>query len=306
MKIANNILELIGKTPLVRLNAVTPPGANVLAKLEFLNPSGSVKDRAALAMVEDAEAKGLLKKGGLIIEPTSGNTGIGLALVAAVKGYRLILTMPDTMSLERRKFLASFGAELVLTDGTKGMKGAIEKALELKRQNPDALLPQQFENPANVDAHLKTTAEEIWKDTDGSVDIVVAGVGTGGTITGIGRALKARKPDVKIFAVEPETSPVLSGGNAGPHKIQGIGAGFIPKIYDAGAVDGVIRVSDDDAGTTARRLAKEEGIHTGISAGAATFAALTLAARPENVGKTIVVIIPDTGTRYLSTWLYSE
>lgn len=306
MKIANNILELIGKTPLVRLNAVTPPGANVLAKLEFLNPSGSVKDRAALAMVEDAEAKGLLKKGGLIIEPTSGNTGIGLALVAAVKGYRLILTMPDTMSLERRKFLASFGAELVLTDGTKGMKGAIEKALELKRQNPDALLPQQFENPANVDAHLKTTAEEIWKDTDGSVDIVVAGVGTGGTITGIGRALKARKPDVKIFAVEPETSPVLSGGNAGPHKIQGIGAGFIPKIYDAGVVDGVIRVSDDDAGTTARRLAKEEGIHTGISAGAATFAALTLAARPENVGKTIVVIIPDTGTRYLSTWLYSE
>lgn len=306
MKIANNILELIGKTPLVRLNAVTPPRANVLAKLEFLNPSGSVKDRAALAMVEDAEAKGLLKKGGLIIEPTSGNTGIGLALVAAVKGYRLILTMPDTMSLERRKFLASFGAELVLTDGTKGMKGAIEKALELKRQNPDALLPQQFENPANVDAHLKTTAEEIWKDTDGSVDIVVAGVGTGGTITGIGRALKARKPDVKIFAVEPETSPVLSGGNAGPHKIQGIGAGFIPKIYDAGVVDGVIRVSDDDAGTTARRLAKEEGIHTGISAGAATFAALTLAARPENVGKTIVVIIPDTGTRYLSTWLYSE
>ncbi|MBQ6705314.1 MAG: cysteine synthase A [Opitutales bacterium] len=306
MKIANNILELIGKTPLVRLNTVTPPGANVLAKLEFLNPSGSVKDRAALAMVEDAEAKGLLKKGGLIIEPTSGNTGIGLALVAAVKGYRLILTMPDTMSLERRKFLASFGAELVLTDGTKGMKGAIEKALELKRQNPDALLPQQFENPANVDAHLKTTAEEIWKDTDGSVDIVVAGVGTGGTITGIGRALKARKPDVKIFAVEPETSPVLSGGNAGPHKIQGIGAGFIPKIYDAGVVDGVIRVSDDDAGTTARRLAKEEGIHTGISAGAATFAALTLAARPENVGKTIVVIIPDTGTRYLSTWLYSE
>lgn len=306
MKIANNILELIGKTPLVRLNAVTLPGANILAKLEFLNPSGSVKDRAALAMVEDAEAKGLLKKGGLIIEPTSGNTGIGLALVAAVKGYRLILTMPDTMSLERRKFLASFGAELVLTDGTKGMKGAIEKAVELKRQNPDALLPQQFENPANVDAHLKTTAEEIWNDTGGSVDIVVAGVGTGGTITGIGRALKAQKPGVKIFAVEPETSPVLSGGNAGPHKIQGIGAGFVPKIYDASVVDGVISVSDDDAGATARRLAKEEGIHTGISAGAATFAALSLAAKPENAGKTIVVIIPDTGTRYLSTWLYSE
>ena len=306
MKIANNILELIGKTPLVRLNAVTLPGANILAKLEFLNPSGSVKDRAALAMVEDAEAKGLLKKGGLIIEPTSGNTGIGLALVAAVKGHRLILTMSDTMSIERRKFLASFGAELVLTDGTKGMKGAIEKALELKRQNPGALLPQQFENPANVDAHLKTTAEEIWNDTDGSVDIVVAGVGTGGTITGIGRALKAQKPDVKIFAVEPETSPVLSGGAAGPHKIQGIGAGFVPKIYDASVVDGVIRVSDDDAGATARRLAREEGIHTGISAGAATFAALSLAEKPENAGKTIVVIIPDTGTRYLSTWLYSE
>lgn len=306
MKIANNILELIGKTPLVRLNAVTHPGATILAKLEFLNPSGSVKDRAALAMVKDAEAKGLLKKCGLIIEPTSGNTGIGLALVAAVKGYRLILTMPDTMSVERRKFLASFGAELVLTDGTKGMKGAIEKALELKQQHPDALLPQQFENPANADGHLKTTAEEIWNDTDGSVDIVVAGVGTGGTITGIGRALKARKPGVKIFAVEPETSPVLSGGNAGPHKIQGIGAGFVPKIYDASVVDGVVRVSDENAGTTARRLAKEEGIHTGISAGAATFAALTLAAQPENAGKTIVVIIPDTGTRYLSTWLYSE
>lgn len=304
MKIANNVLELIGKTPLVRLNALASPEANVLAKLEFLNPSGSVKDRAALAMVEDAEAKGLLKKGGLIIEPTSGNTGIGLALVSAVKGYRLILTMPDTMSPERRKLLASFGAELVLTEGAKGMKGAIEKAQELKEKNPDALLPQQFENPANAEAHFKTTAQEIWDDTDGNVDIVVAGVGTGGTLTGIARALKAKKPGVQIFAVEPETSAVLSGGNAGLHKIQGIGAGFIPKIYDASVVDGVIRVSDEDAGTTARRLAKEEGIHTGISAGAATFAALALAAKPENAGKTIVVIIPDTGTRYLSTWLY--
>lgn len=306
MKVANSVLELIGKTPLVRLNALAAPGANILAKLEFLNPSGSVKDRAAFAMIEAAEAKGLLKKGGLIIEPTSGNTGIGLALVAAVKGYRLILTMPDTMSLERRKFLSSFGAELVLTEGAKGMKGAIEKAQELKQIYPDALIPQQFENPANAEIHEKTTAQEIWTDTDGTVDIVVAGVGTGGTITGIGRALKALKPGVQVFAVEPETSSVLSGGNPGPHKIQGIGAGFVPKIYDASVVDGVVLVTDEDAGTTARRLAREEGIHTGISAGASVFAALVLAKRPENTGKTIVVIIPDTGTRYLSTWLYSE
>lgn len=306
MKVANNILELIGNTPLVRLNVPGKTSGCVLAKLEFLNPSGSVKDRAALAMVEDAEAKGLLKKGGLIIEPTSGNTGIGLALVAAVKGYRLILTMPDTMSTERRKFLTSFGAELVLTDGAKGMKGAIEKALELKKQNPDALIPQQFENPANVEVHAGTTAKEIWNDTDGNVDIVVAGVGTGGTITGIGRALKALKPSVQIFAVEPDASPVLSGGNPGPHKIQGIGAGFVPGIYDSSVVDGVIRVKDEDAGQAARALARKEGIHSGISAGAATFAAFALAARPENAEKTIVVIIPDTGTRYLSTWLYSE
>lgn len=306
MKIANNILELVGNTPLVRLNSVNDTNASVLAKLEFFNPSGSVKDRAALAMIEDAEAKGLLKKGGLIIEPTSGNTGIGLALVSAVKGYRLILTMPDTMSVERRKFLLSLGAELVLTEGAKGMKGAIAKALELKEQNPGAFIPQQFENFANPEIHRKTTGEEIWKDTDGTVDIVVAGVGTGGTVSGIGQALKAKKPGVKIFAVEPETSPVLSGGNPGPHKIQGIGAGFVPKIYDAGVVDGVIKVKDEDAGATARRLAKEEGIHTGISAGAAVFAALGLAKLPENAGKTIVAIIPDTGTRYLSTWLYSN
>ena len=307
MKIANNILELIGKTPLVRLNALNPGGnATVLAKLEFLNPSGSVKDRAAFAMIEAAEAKGLLAPGGLIIEPTSGNTGIGLALVSAVKGYRLILTMPNTMSVERRKFLSSFGAELVLTEGARGMSGAIEKALELKEKNPDAFVPQQFENPANSEIHYRTTGEEIWADTDGNVDVVVAGVGTGGTLTGVARALKAKKPSVKIFAVEPETSPVLSGGNAGPHKIQGIGAGFVPKIYDADLVDGVLRVSDEDAGATARRLAKEEGIHSGISAGAAVFAALSLAARPEYAGKTIVTVIPDTGTRYLSTWLYSE
>ncbi len=305
MKIANNILELVGGTPLVRLNYLNDSKAEVLAKLEFFNPSGSVKDRAALAMVEDAEAKGLLKKGGLIIEPTSGNTGIGLALVAAVKKYRLILTMPETMSIERRKFLLSLGAELVLTDGAKGMKGAIEKALELQRENPGSFIPQQFENFANSEIHRKTTGKEIWEDTDGAVDIVVAGVGTGGTISGIAQALKPLKPEVKIYAVEPDTSPVLSGGKSGPHKIQGIGAGFVPKIYDAKHVDGVIRVKDEDAGNTARRLAKEEGIHTGISAGAAVFAALELAKKPENAGKKIVAIIPDTGSRYLSTWLYS-
>ena len=305
MKIANNILELVGGTPLVRLNYLNDSKAEVLAKLEFFNPSGSVKDRAALAMVEDAEAKGLLKKGGLIIEPTSGNTGIGLALVAAVKKYRLILTMPETMSIERRKFLLSLGAELVLTDGAKGMKGAIEKALELQRENPGSFIPQQFENFANSEIHRKTTGKEIWEDTDGAVDIVVAGVGTGGTISGIAQALKPLKPEVKIYAVEPDTSPVLSGGKSGPHKIQGIGAGFVPKIYDAKHVDGVIRVNDEDAGNIARRLAKEEGIHTGISAGAAVFAALELAKKPENAGKKIVAIIPDTGSRYLSTWLYS-
>jgi len=306
MKIANNILELVGKTPLVRLNALNKTKATILAKLEFFNPSGSVKDRAALAMIESAEAKGILKKGGLIIEPTSGNTGIGLALVAAVKGYRLILTMPETMSVERRKFLLSLGAELVLTDGAKGMKGAIEKALELNAQHKGSFIPQQFENPANAEIHRKTTGVEIWEDTDGSVDIVVAGVGTGGTISGIGQFLKSKKPNVQIFAVEPDSSAVLSGGKAGGHKIQGLGAGFVPKIYDASVVDGVIRVKDEDAGTTARQLSKREGIHSGISAGAAVFAALELAKKPENAGKTIVTIIPDTGTRYLSTWLYSD
>lgn len=306
MKIANNILELVGSTPLVRLNYVNDTKAEILAKLEFFNPSGSVKDRVSLAMIEDAEAKGLLKKGGLIIEPTSGNTGIGLALVAAVKKYKLILTMPETMSIERRKFLLSLGAELVLTEGAKGMKGAIEKALELQKQNPGSFIPQQFENFANSEIHRKTTGVEIWNDTDGKVDIVVAGVGTGGTVSGIGQALKARNPNVKIYAVEPATSPVLEGGKSGPHKIQGIGAGFVPKIYDAKVVDGVIAVRDEDAGNTARRLAKEEGIHTGISAGAAVFAALELGRKKENENKKIVAIIPDTGSRYLSTWLYSE
>ena len=306
MNIANNILELVGKTPLVRINKINESKAEVYAKLEFFNPSGSVKDRAALAMIEDAEKKGILKPGGLIIEPTSGNTGIGLALTAAVKDYKLILTMPDTMSVERRKFLLSLGAELVLTEGAKGMKGAIEKALQLKEENPGSFIPQQFENPANTEIHRLTTAQEIWRDTDGQVDIVVAGVGTGGTISGIGEGLKPLKPSVKIYAVEPDTSPVLSGGKPGPHKIQGIGAGFVPKIYDSNVIDEVIRVKDEDAGNTARKLAKLEGIHTGISAGAATWAALELAKKPENAGKKIVVIIPDTGTRYLSTWLYSD
>ncbi len=304
MKIVNNIIELIGNTPLVRLNKMNTTKAEVLAKLEFFNPSGSVKDRAAIAMVEDAEKRGLLKAGGLIVEPTSGNTGIGLALVAAVKNYKLILTMPDTMSVERRKFLTSFGAEVILTDGKKGMSGAIEKALQIKEENPDAFIPQQFENFANAKIHRKTTGEEIWRDTDGLVDIVVAGVGTGGTISGVGEALKAHNKSIKIYAVEPDSSAVLSGDKAGLHKIQGIGAGFIPKIYNSNVIDGVVRVKDEDAFDTARKLAKMEGIHTGISAGAAVFVALELARKPENVGKKIVAIIPDSGARYLSTALF--
>ncbi len=306
MKIANNILELVGNTPLVCLNTINDGEAEVLAKLEFFNPSGSIKDRAAIAMIEDAQARGILKEGGLIIEPTSGNTGIGLALAAAVKGFKLILTMPDTMSQERRTFLASLGAELVLTDGAKGMSGAIEKAIELQKENPNSFIPQQFENPSNADIHRKTTGMEIWNDTNGEVDIVVAGVGTGGTISGIGQALKALKPSVKIVAVEPQTSAVLSGKQAGAHKIQGIGAGFIPKIYDASVVDEVIAVNDEDAGETARALAKKEGIHSGISAGAAVWGALKLSKKPENKGKKIVAIIPDAGSRYLSTWLYKS
>ena len=306
MKIANNILELVGKTPLVRLNKLGDGGADILLKLEFYNPTGSVKDRIALAMIEDAEKKGVLKPGGLIVEPTSGNTGIGLALVAAVKGYRLILTMPETMSVERRKFVASLGAEVVLTEGPKGMKGAIEKALEIHAKNPGSFLPQQFENPANPAYHEATTGVEIWDDTDGTVDIVVGGVGTGGTISGVAKKLKALKPSVKVYAVEPADSPVLSGGKPGPHKIQGIGAGFVPKTYFPDLIDGVLAVKDTDAGAVARALAREEGVHSGISAGAALWAALEIAKRAENKGKRIVVIIPDTGTRYLSTWLYSN
>lgn len=304
MKIANNILELIGKTPMVKLNAINQTKAEIYAKLEFYNPTGSVKDRTALSMIEDAERSGVLKKGALIIEPTSGNTGIGLALVSAVKGYRLILTMPDTMSIERRKFLSSFGAEIVLTDGTQGMAGAIAKALELQQQNEGSFIPQQFENPANPLIHRQTTANEIYEDTDGTVDIVVAGVGTGGTISGIGQALKTFNSSIKIYAVEPASSPVLTGGKASPHKIQGIGANFVPKIFDRTVVDGIIQVTDLDAEQTARALAKLEGIHSGYSAGAAVFGALQLASKPENEGKRIVVIIPDAGSRYLSTNLF--
>lgn len=306
MKVANNILDLIGNTPLVRLNKLGNGQSEILLKLEFFSPTGSVKDRIACAMIEDAEKRGVLKPGALIIEPTSGNTGIGLALVAAVKGYRLILTMPDTMSIERRKFVASLGAEVVLTDGVKGMRGAIEKAEEIHKSTPGSFIPQQFENPANPKYHEGATAMEIWRDTDGKVDIVVAGVGTGGTISGIAKKLKSLKKDVKIVAVEPAESAVLSGKPAGAHKIQGIGAGFVPKTYSPEFIDEVIAVSSEDAGNTARSLARREGVHSGISAGAAVFAALELEKRPENKGKCIVVIIPDAGSRYLSTWLYSE
>lgn len=304
MKIRENMAELIGGTPLVRLNRINGGVADVLAKVEFFNPSGSVKDRASAAMVEDAEKSGALKPGALIIEPTSGNTGIGLALVAALKGYRLILTMPDTMSVERRKAVQAYGAEVVLTPGALGMRGAIDEALRLRDANPGSFIPQQFENPSNVRAHAEGTGVEIWNDTDGKVDMFVAGVGTGGTITGVAKALKARKPGVEIVAVEPSDSAVLSGGKPGPHKIQGIGAGFVPKIYDASLVDEVVSVSAEDAGKAARELARREGILAGISAGAAVHAALEKSRLPENKGKTIVVLIPDTGTRYLSTWLF--
>lgn len=304
MKIRENMAELIGGTPLVRLNRINGGVADVLAKVEFFNPSGSVKDRASAAMVEDAEKSGALKSGALIIEPTSGNTGIGLALVAALKGYRLILTMPDTMSVERRKAVQAYGAEVVLTPGALGMRGAIDEALRLRDANPGSFIPQQFENPSNVRAHAEGTGVEIWNDTDGKVDMFVAGVGTGGTVTGVAKALKARKPGVEIVAVEPSDSAVLSGGKPGPHKIQGIGAGFVPKIYDASLVDEVVSVSAEDAGKAARELARREGILAGISAGAAVHAALEKSRLPENKGKTIVVLIPDTGTRYLSTWLF--
>ena len=302
----NSIIELIGNTPLVRINKLNDSEAVVNAKVESFNPLSSVKDRGALNMVESAEKDGKLRKGSVIIEPTSGNTGVGLAYVAAVKGYRVILTMPETMSVERRKLLAALGAELVLTDGKAGMKGAIEKANEIAAQTPGSFIPQQFENPANPEAHIQTTGPEIWKDTEGKVDIFVSAAGTGGTVTGVGTFLKSKNPNVQIVAVEPDTSAVLSGKPAGPHKIQGIGAGFVPKIYNPEVVDEIYLTNDVKAGNIARRAAKEEGLLVGISSGAALEAALTIAKRPENKGKTIVALLPDTGERYLSTWLFES
>lgn len=307
MRIVQNVTELIGNTPLIRLNRITEgAGATVAAKLEYFNPGKSVKDRIGLAMIEAAEAEGKLGPDTIIVEPTSGNTGIGLAMVAAQRGYRIIITMPDTMSIERRKLLRAFGAELILTPGAEGMNGAIARAQELAAQNPNVWIPQQFQNPANPAVHRRTTAEEIWQDTDGQVDIIVAGIGTGGTITGVGQTLKARKPGVQVVAVEPEGSPILSGGEKGPHKIQGIGAGFVPDVLDTSVFDEVVRVQDEDAFVTARRMAREEGLLVGISSGAATWAALEVARRPENAGKLIVVIIPSFGERYLSTALYAD
>lgn len=306
--IANDTTELIGNTPLVRLNKLTEGlNAEVVAKLESFNPLSSVKDRIGVAMVEAGEKAGVITKDSILIEPTSGNTGIALAFVAAAKGYKLILTMPDTMSLERRKLLATFGAEIVLTPGANGMPGAIEKADELTKEIPNAVQPRQFENIANPTIHRETTAEEIWRDTEGKVDILVSGVGTGGTLTGIAEALKEKNPDFKAVAVEPATSPVLSGGEKGPHKIQGIGAGFVPGVLKTDLIDEIIQVKDEDAGHTLIRLAREEGILAGISSGAATYAALQLAAKEENEGKRIVVILPDTGERYLSVeWVFEE
>lgn len=307
-KIAKSLTELVGNTPLLELSKFsTAKGlqARIVAKLEYFNPAGSVKDRVALAMIEDAEKKGILKAGATIIEPTSGNTGVGLAFVSASKGYKLVLTMPETMSVERRNLLKALGADIVLTAGTAGMKGAIEKARELQKETPGSVILQQFENPANPAIHEKTTAEEIWRDTDGRVDIFVAGVGTGGTVSGVGKRLKELNPRVQIVAVEPSDSPVLSGGKPGAHKIQGIGAGFVPEIYNANVIDQIITINADDAIRTGRELAKQEGLLVGISSGAATYAALQLAQRIENRGKNIVVLLPDTGERYLSTLLYA-
>ncbi len=304
-KLYGNIMELIGGTPLVKLNKLVQDGAEVYAKLESFNPGGSVKDRIAVSMVEEAQKRGLIEKDTTIIEPTSGNTGIGLALVCASKGYPLILTMPETMSLERRNLLKAYGAKLVLTPGAEGMKGAIRKAEELAADMPKAFVPQQFENPANPKIHRETTAREIWQDTEGRIDIFVAGVGTGGTVTGVGQVLKELKPSIKVAAVEPADSPVLSGGAPGPHKIQGIGAGFIPEILDTHVLDTIIQVNEAQAMDTARRLAREEGLLVGISSGAAAFAALQLSQYKENKGKMVVVVLPDTGERYLSTPLFT-
>ncbi len=306
-KIANNLTQLIGNTPLLELaryNAALGLPASIIAKLEYFNPAGSVKDRIALAMIEDAERSGALKPGGTIIEPTSGNTGVGIAMVAAAKGYKAILTMPDSMSLERRNLLKALSAELVLTPGAEGMKGAVNKAVELNKATPNSVILQQFENPANPAIHTATTAEEIWRDSDGKVDIFVAGVGTGGTVSGTGAGLKAHNPAVRVVAVEPATSPVLSGGQPGPHKIQGIGANFVPKNYNAEVVDEVLQVPNDAAILTSRLLSRHEGLLVGISAGAAVWAATQLAKRSENAGKRIVALLPDTGERYLSTVLY--
>ncbi len=303
--IARDSSELIGNTPLVRLNRVTEGvKAEVVAKLESFNPIGSVKDRIGVAMIVDAEERGLIKKDTVIVEPTSGNTGIALAFVCAARGYRLILTMPDTMSMERRQLLSIFGAELVLTPGAEGIPGTIRKAEQLVAENPGYFMPQQFKNPVNPEVHRLTTAEEIWRDTDGKIDILISGVGTGGTITGVAEVIKPRKPGFKAIAVEPVDSPVLSGGKPGAHKIQGIGAGFIPDVVRTDLIDEIIKVTNEDAGIMARRLAKEEGVLAGISSGAATWAALEVAKRPENKGKLIVVVLPDTGERYLSTWLF--
>ncbi|MBQ6353268.1 MAG: cysteine synthase A [Lentisphaeria bacterium] len=306
MSIANTILDRIGSTPLVRINKLNSGGAEVVVKVESFNPGGSVKDRIAFAMIAAAEQAGALKPGALIIEPTSGNTGVGLAFVAAVKGYHLILTMPETMSIERRKLAAAYGAEIVLTDGALGMKGAIAKALELQAAHPGSFIPQQFENPANPAYHKAHTGPEIWRDADGKVDAFVAGVGTGGTLTGVAEYLKEKNPAVKIYAVEPDTSPVLSGGKPGPHKIQGIGAGFVPKVLNTSVVTEVVTVSAENAGKTARAAAAQEGLLVGISSGAALYAALELSKKPEFSGKRIVALLPDTGERYLSTWLFAE
>jgi len=306
MKIANSVVDLIGNTPLVRLKKTADgTGAEIVGKLEFFNPCGSVKDRIGASMINEAEKKGLLKEGSVVVEPTSGNTGIALAFVCAVKGYKLILTMPDTMSIERRTMLKALGAELVLTPGSEGMKGAIDKAEEITKKNSKAFMPQQFKNSANPEIHRKTTALEIWADTDGKVDILVTGVGTGGTITGVAEVIKKKKPEFKAIAVEPADSAVLSGGSAGSHKIQGIGAGFVPEVLNREVIDEIIKVENEDAMKTARKLAKEEGIFAGISSGAAVYAAIKIAGRKENKGKLIIVILPDLGDRYLSTEVFN-